>query len=187
MPDVCTHHPRSVEATTHRGLRVTTPARTLLDLATQIDGHRLRKALAEAEYLQLVSLESLNVLLRRGQPGSTALRKAIANHQPQLAHTRSVLEERFLALCEKHRLPIPQLNVRIEGLLVDALWKERHVVVELDSQGAHGSAIRVGRDHDRDLVLRAAGYDVRRYTWHQVTGRSLEVAIDVRAALDGPG
>jgi predicted transcriptional regulator of viral defense system len=187
MPDVCLHHPRTTDATTHNGLSVITPQRTLLDLATQVDHGQLRKALAEAEYLKLVDLDALNALLRRGQPGSTALRKAITAHLPQLARTRSVLEERFLALCEAYALPIPSLNVVVEGFLVDGLWEKSHLVVELDSQGAHGTAIRVGNDHDRDLALRAAGYDVRRYTWHQVTKRRREVAGDLRAALAARG
>ena len=57
------------------------------------------------------------------------------------------------------------------------------MIVELDSRLAHSQPAKVERDRQRDLVLRRAGFKVRRYTWHQVTNRAEAVIDDLRAAL----
>ena len=106
-------------------------------------------------------------------------------HLPELASTRSALEERFLLLCEANRLPIPAVNVPLEGFVVDAFWGEAGVVVELDGHASHDRTVAAERDRHRDLALRAAGFGVLRYTWQQVTREPELVASDLRRAL-GP-
>ena len=177
------HQPRALERTWHRRLPVTPVARTLLDIASIIRFGRLRRALAEAMFLRLVDLDEVVAATGRGRVGSRALRRAAELHRPQLARTRSELEERFLALCEKYAIPLPEVNVTVCGHMVDALWRAERVVIELDGQQAHGTVSAVERDHRRDLDLRAAGYVVRRYAWGQVAGDELVVARDVRATL----
>jgi len=177
------HHPRHLDGTRHRGLPVTTPARTLLDLAAVSSGADLRKAIAEAEYRRLVDLSEVEAEARCGRPGSAALRSALIAHRPQLAHTRSVLEERFLALCDARGIPLPQVNVRVAALLVDALWAQERLIVELDGHAAHATPTAVERDRRRELKLRAGGYRVLRYTWAQVTKHPELVAADLQAAL----
>ena len=75
------------------------------------------------------------------------------------------------------------MNVSVAGLMVDALWGNRRVVVELDGFRAHAAPAAMQRDRDRDLALRAAGHEVRRYTWQQVTEQPKAVAADLRRAL----
>jgi len=180
---VLVHHPSIVERTEHRGLPITTVPRTLLDIAPMVPFDRLRRALAEAEFLGLASIDEIADALGRGRRGSRALRKALASHRPELARTLSALEERFLSLCERHGIPLPEVNVRVNGFMVDALWRDEKVVVELDGRTAHGSAAAIERDHGRDLTLRLAGYDPVRYTWRQVTREARAVAADLRNAL----
>ena len=153
----------------HKRLPITKIPRTLLDVAASVPASNLRRALAEAEYRRLVTLDEIHDALRRGHPGSAALRRALAHHQPQLAHTRSQLEEDFLAVCERYALPLPEVNVIVAGLMVDALWREHGVIVELDGHAAHGTPAAAERDRRRELTLRAAGYVVLRYTWWQIT------------------
>jgi very-short-patch-repair endonuclease len=57
------------------------------------------------------------------------------------------------------------------------------VIVELDGRAGHGTAAQVQRDHERDLILRAAGYTVLRYTWRQITREGELVLADLRQAL----
>ncbi len=158
-------------------------ARTLLDVANQVPAHRLRRLIAEAEYLQLFDFPSVGAQLGKGRRGSAALRRALALHNPRLARTLSALEERFLALCEDHAISLPEINVTVAGLMVDALWREPRIVVELDGVRAHATPAAMQRDRDRDLTLRNAGYGVLRYTWRQVTERPETVASDTRRAL----
>jgi hypothetical protein len=177
------HSKSHAHFTRHRGLPVTTAARTVLDIASVVPFDELRKAIAEAQYRKLVDVDELHAQCGRGQPGSAALRRATARHVPQLALTRSELEDRFLALCEAHALPLPEVNVLIEDMLVDALFLRERLIVELDGHQGHAHPSAVERDRDRELRLRAIGYAVLRYTWRQVTGTPALVAADVRAAL----
>lgn len=177
------HQRRKLEGTRHRRLPVTTVARTLVDLAGSVAFADLRKALAEAEYRGLVDLGRVEAEAGPGRPGSAALRAALARHRPQLAHTLSPLEDRFIDFCDAERIPLPEVNRTVAGLMVDALWPAERVIVELDGGAAHGSPIAIERDRRRELRLRALGYVVLRYTWGQVTEQPELVAADLRTVL----
>ncbi len=183
LRDVVVHGRRRLERVWHARLPVTSVAQTLLDLATDAPTETLRRALAEAEYRRLVDLGAVEAIGGRGVPGSAALRSVLVRLRPQLALTRSVLEERFLALCEAEGLPLPQVNATVCGLMVDAFWAEQGVIVELDGHAAHATPAAIERDRRRELRLRAAGYLVFRYTWQQITDQPELVAADLRAAL----
>jgi very-short-patch-repair endonuclease len=61
------------------------------------------------------------------------------------------------------------VNVLIGGHLVDFLWSEQKVIVETDSWSYHGDPLAFEKDHERDVELTAAGYDV-----HRATAKMLE-------------
>lgn len=184
--EVCVHHPRSFDRQYHRHLPVTPVPRTLLDCAAAFSFNQLRRALAEADYLGLLNDREVTRALGPGHHGAACLRQALAKHRPELARTRSVLEERFLALCETTDLLLLEVNATVAGLEVDAVWRARGVVVELDGQTAHGGDRSVGRDRDRELRLRAAGYVVLRYSWEQITRAPERVIADLTPALIPP-
>jgi very-short-patch-repair endonuclease len=143
----------------------------------------VRKAVAKADFQRRLDLDSLGAVMGVGRPGSSTLKRALALHRPQYARTLSPLEDRFLDLCLRHRLPLPEVNVSVCGFVVDCLWRAERLIVELDGEAAHGLGAQTVRDHERDLVLREAGYSVLRYSWWQVTQRPAAVAGDVRQAL----
>ena len=89
----------------------------------------------------------------------------------------------FLLLCEGHGIPLPEVNVRIYGECVDAVWRERRVVVELDGGDGHTTRAQMERDRRRDVLLRRHGFIVLRYTWNQVNSDSGAVVDDLRRAL----
>jgi very-short-patch-repair endonuclease len=184
LPDVRIHHSREVDPVEHQGLPVTSVPRTLVDLGSVLSPRRLRRALAEADYRGLLDPVATLSTLGRGRPGSRALRGALAHHLPSLAETDGRLEERFLELCESARLPLPKVNPPISRMRVDAVWEEQRLAVEVDGGPAHGSWARIKRDRQRELALRAEGFQVIRYTWEQVTGQPDEVAADLRRLLD---
>lgn len=183
LPGVRVHHRDHRERILHKRLPVTPPAQTLLDIASVARFIELRRALAEAEYLRLVTLGEVEAVLGRGRPGSAALRTALDCHRPQLARTKGRFEEKFILLCERHSLTPPHVNVRVAGWQVDVVWFEQRVVVELDSRLAHDMPSRLESDHRRDLALRAADYTVLRYTWQQVTGTPELVVADLRRRI----
>ena len=115
-----------------------------------------------------------------------ALRRAVALHLPELARARNHFEREFLVLVEGASLPIPEVNATVEGLEVDALWRDARLIVELDGHETHANPVANEEDRRRELILRRAGYRVIRYTWRQVTGNPAAVVTDLRRALERP-
>jgi very-short-patch-repair endonuclease len=98
--------------------------------------------------------------------------------------TRSELERSMLRLCRRHRLPEPEVNVRIDRYEVDFLWREQRVVAELDSWRHHGDRSTFESDRARDAHLQGLGYRVLRFTWRQVRSSPRSVARSLSAVLD---
>jgi len=177
--------PLSAEVTERKGIPVTTPPRTLLDLSPSLPRRKLERAIDEATYLHLLPAGALATTLERnaGRTGVRQLRAVLATHAAGTTRTKSHLEELFLALCRRHRLPQPLVNARVEGLEVDFLWPAERLIVETDGFAAHGRRVAFERDHDRDLRLESADYVVRRFTYRQITADGAAVAAVVRRAL----
>jgi predicted transcriptional regulator of viral defense system len=115
LPGVRIHRSRQVDATEHLGHRLTSVARTLVDLAAMLSYHDLRRALAEADYRGLFSVHEIRSALKPGLEGSRAVRRAIDQYLPELARTLSALEDRFLELCQTAGLPMPEVNAVLGG------------------------------------------------------------------------
>ncbi|HEY5815171.1 MAG TPA: DUF559 domain-containing protein [Solirubrobacterales bacterium] len=96
---------------------------------------------------------------------------------------RSDLEGAFLDLCRRHRLPPPEVNVRIGPHLVDFLWRDRMLVVETDGYRYHRGRQAFVDDRARDLDLRARGFEVIRLSEGQVAEGANRVAEVLRQAL----
>lgn len=180
------HARRDLERQWHNGFPITSVAQTLVDFAAKAPFHRVRYAVAQAEYHELLDLQEIQDVLGRGKPGSAKLRRALETHLPQLARTRSELERVFLPLCERGGIAIPEVNVTVAGVLVDAVWREARVIVELDGHRGHRTRAQIEKDRKNDLRLRAAGYTVLRYTWDQITQEPDLVLRDLTLALSPP-
>jgi very-short-patch-repair endonuclease len=141
-----------------RGLTVTTPAQILLDLAAAkwpID--RMTHEMAAGG---VVSLDDLRTFARnrRGEPGATALARAL-----DLPHTRSAWERRFLRWATNlEGVPAPVTNDRIGHLTADCHWPDHNLVLELDTDQTHGSAWKQRDDAKRDDYLQSKGIEVWR-------------------------
>jgi very-short-patch-repair endonuclease len=177
------HHTKNIERVVHRELPVTPVAQTLVDFASLAPLDQVRRAVAKADFQRRLDLDSLGAVVGVGRAGSARLKRALTLHCPQYARTLSALEDCFLDLCRRHRLPLPEVNLSVCGFTVDALWRAERVIVELDGDAAHGTSAQTARDHQRDLALRAAGFSVLRYSWWQVTKSPAAVAADVRRTL----
>ncbi|MBV9364924.1 MAG: DUF559 domain-containing protein, partial [Solirubrobacterales bacterium] len=105
---------------------------------------------------------------------------ALARHEPKLAHTRSPLERLFLPLCERAGIPMPDVNVWIAGVLVDAVWRQQKLVVELDGRENHSSWGQIQDDRSKELRLRAAAFEVIRYGTRQLEEEAPAVEAELR-------
>ena len=176
-------HLDPADITSHRGIPTTSLARTLLDLATFLPSTQLDRAIEAAERLELFDLRSIEDVLARsnGHRGAGRLRRVLDDYRH--VDIRSELEGRFLALCREGDLPLPATNVLIEGFLVDAVWREQKLIVELDGYRFHRTRAAFERDRRRDAVLAVAGYRTVRITHLMLDRESTRVVEVLRALL----
>jgi hypothetical protein len=187
-PGIRLHRTRSLDArdtTTHRGIPITTLARTLLDLAATAPRNHLEHALGQALRNELYDHGAIvDVLERhRGRRGTKALLR-VTGDDP--AFTRSALERRFLTLCRRAGLPRPLVNHTLTALdhepyEVDFFFPAHRLVVEIDGWRDHGTRVAFERDRAKDAALVAAGYAVLRFTKRQIVEDPDTVAQRVRA------
>jgi very-short-patch-repair endonuclease len=169
------HRARSLDPkdVRHReGIRLTAPARTLIDLAQFISRRDLERAYEEAQVLNLVRRTELRAALERvpGRHGSPAIRALLDQASPP-ALTRSEGEARLLVLLRAADLSPTEVNARIGRYEVDFLWRRERLVVEVDGFAYHGNRAAFERDRLRDADLQAAGHRVIRVTWRQIENK----------------
>jgi len=143
------------DTTLHYGIPVTTPRRTLEDLKRILPSHSLTRAVNEARLRNLI--------------------------RDDITPTRSVLEDEFLRFLDRHGLPRPEVNHRIAGYEVDAVWREQRLVVELDGYTTHRHAFE--QDRERDAHLLTEGFAVLRLTHRRLTEQEQREADRLRALL----
>jgi len=106
---------------------------------------------------------------------------------PAKIRLRSPLEARLLPLLTQWDVPIPRINERLavggERFELDFLWPGHRLVVETDGGKYHGNPFAQARDSHRNQVLRGAGYEVRRLSWHDLDERPSAVRGELRRLL----
>lgn len=157
------------EVTRLHGLPLTTPARTILDLAAELGPYELERVLARAMRRDVVALEEVQAMLHRYPhlPGCRALR-AILEAAAGPALTRSQAEAVFLRLLRKYGVPRPRTNAVVRGLEVDFYWPDHGVVVEVDGFAFHSHRGAFENDRERGLLLASEGITLIRATWRQL-------------------
>jgi very-short-patch-repair endonuclease len=154
----------------HRhGLPVTSPARTLLDLADILTARPLERALDEALVKHLVRRTQLQDVLTRahGRHGARTL-EALLDPKRPTTRTNSDPEEQFLALVRQARLPEPETNAPFLDFDVDVLWRAQRLAVEIDSYDYHSTRRKFQRDRAKRAAIVRAGYTLLRPTPEQI-------------------
>ena len=174
------------------GIPVTSPFRTIFDLAAVLKMRELERAFHEAEAREMTDRVSLPMLLERhpGRRGVKNLRALLEAGEP-IGITRNDFEEAFLALVDAHGVPRPRMNadfaVRGRFFEIDALWERERVAAELDSRSIHGTRKRFESDRQRDRILVAEGFRTMRITWQQLQEEPEAIAADLHLALASQG
>jgi hypothetical protein len=167
---------------------VTSPFRTIFDLAAVAPMRELERAFHEAEAREVTDRVSLPILLERypGRRGTKNLRALLEARGP-VGITRNDFEEAFVALVDQHGRRRPRMNaplaMRGRFFEIDALWERERVAVELDSRGIHGTHKKFESDRLRDRILLAEGWRTMRVTWRQLQEEPHEMAEDLKQAL----
>jgi very-short-patch-repair endonuclease len=157
----------------------------LIDLAGRVSPRRLEALVSGASQKAHLSEAVVARMLKqgKGQKGIASLRHHLRFWDPEMRKALSVLETKFIVVCRKNGIPIPESNEWVCGLLVDFLWRDLKVVVEVDGFTFHGDRAAFERDHDRAAVLMRNGYLRLTFTWRQVVEDPEGVAEAVLAAL----
>lgn len=156
------------EIMTWRGIQVTTPARTIVDLADSLTEYQVAFAIHEARRLRVLKLaELLRIAARHtSRHGAGTLARAIALHRSGSAGTRSHAEDAFVLRCVRAGIPLPQVNVRVPTgrghVECDFYWDDILLNVEIDG-GEHRLPARQRKDGIRDAKLMRTGVEVARF------------------------
>ena len=168
------------EVTTVNGLRVTTPVRTVTDIAISTNRDACVAVADAALHGELVTRIALEESLEKSA-GRRGIRRA--RHSLSLADGRaeSVAETLSRLTFRDHGLPEPEIQVDIvnsRGIRVarvDFLWPEYGVVGECDGFGKYFEGLtpaetrhRLGMEKDRDAELMALGYRVLHWRWRDL-------------------
>ena len=147
-PEVTTPRRRRIEgvrtrrarrqAAIWRGIPVTTPAETLVDLAAVLNADALARACHEAGVRHHTTPKQVEALLAR-RPNTRGAAKLRAVLRGDAKVTLSKLESAFLALIANERLPLPDTNRPAGGRRLDCRWPKLKLTVELDSYRYHNS------------------------------------------------
>ncbi|MBV9916128.1 MAG: type IV toxin-antitoxin system AbiEi family antitoxin domain-containing protein [Solirubrobacterales bacterium] len=155
---------------THHGIRVTSPARTILDNAAALPQDRLRRIVNDKLRTREVSPAALaDVLARFPLHRGTKLLRAIVDDSAD-GLTDSEFEDEFRPFCPRHGLPVPEFGLYIAGHRTDAVFKDAKLIVECDGWTFHKTRERFERDRDRDADTLAAGYATVRITKRRIRG-----------------
>lgn len=155
------------DVTIQLGVRTTSSARTTLDMAPRLNDKQLKRTLSTALHSPWLTESQLAEALarHRHRPGAKRIASLIG-----LPGTppRAGWEYDFPAFCVAHGLPIPVMGAVVCGYVVDALFVEERLIVELDSWEFHKDPIAFQTDRERDAETLAYGFGTLRITWERI-------------------
>lgn len=185
--------PRRSEVGTLASIPCTSPARTLVDLASVGGTSTLRSAFERAAAKKILDIAAIEAAISPGRRGVSALRALIAEWRraaptARKGRLKSPLEARVLPILAGRDAPLPRPNAPViltDGgqIEVDFLWDEQHFVLEADSRDFHGTEVAFERDRWRDRELMRVGYSTLRVTSLQAETEPEAVADTVAVRL----
>jgi very-short-patch-repair endonuclease len=184
IPGVTTRRSRArtADATTHRGIPITTVPFTLVALAAQLSTEDLARACHEAGVRYDTTPRQVDeVLLRRPNAPGTRQLRAVLHGDAKV--TLSKLEQRFLELLQSEGLELPRTNKQAGTRRVDCRWPHHRLTVELDGYRYHGSRHAWEQDRRREREAHARGDQHRRYTYGDVFEQPAQMLAELRALL----
>jgi very-short-patch-repair endonuclease len=167
-PRIKAHRRVRMEITVHKGIPVTTPACTIVDVAPLLTDARLERCINEAANRNLIDPERLRVEVA-AMPRRQGARKVLGLlNRDTYAVTESRLEQRLLKIVREAGLPKPHTQRRLGGGRVDFYWPDLGLIVEADSLRYHRTPSQQRADRIRDQKHAAAGITTLRFTHWQI-------------------
>ncbi len=174
-PGIQTHRAEDIKRVYRKGIPVTTPLRTLIDLAgSTLPDTPLRRAVNEALNRGLIKPHEI---ILSGHRGARRLRALLADAAP----TRNEFEDAVHALL--NGLPKADVNQREGRYFPDFRWPEQRLILEADGERFHGHILARADDKARQAVLEADGWRVERTTWKQLVREPAKLRSRMEEAL----
>jgi hypothetical protein len=169
------------------GLRVTSPARTLFDIAAELDPIAMVSVMEDALNRRLCTAWSIGDVAERlvgqGRPGAVVFRAALEGRpleRPPAGSEGELLLADALVAAGMPALS-RQFPVTLDGhgsIRLDLAVPAERFNIEVDDPAWHADPVAVQRDHARDLLLSACGWSV-----HRVTSEDVHQRLHSTAAL----
>jgi very-short-patch-repair endonuclease len=168
------------DVTRHLGIPVTSPARTLLDVAATLTDKALTRAVNEALLSNYLHESDLRALIERCRthPQATRIEAVIAEDR-----SRSWLEDEFRPWLRRFKLPEPRFNVLVNGREVDVYFPHERLIVELDGYEVHRGRAAFEDDRDRDADMLVNGMPTVRITRRRIRSAPANEAERLRSIL----
>jgi very-short-patch-repair endonuclease len=172
---------RPEDVTRHRGIPVTTPIATIVDLAATKPRGAIERLVSEADIAGLCTPEAIRAALDAmpRRPGCARLRELLDRHTFRL--TRSELERLFLPLAEAAGVSRPLTRQIVNGFEVDFHWPALKLVVESDGLRYHRTAQQQTADMVREQHHTAAGLTCLRFSHWQIANEQAYVRATLAA------
>jgi hypothetical protein len=154
---------------THRGIRVTTPARTLLDI---------RRGLTHKELIRAIGDALISNCMYESQLAGTPLERFVDEV------SRSPLEDDFKPWLRQFNIPEPLYNIVLFGREVDGYYPDEKLIVELDGWPFHRTKLAFENDRDRDATMLAHGIATVRITRDRLENTPVREAERLMAILE---
>jgi hypothetical protein len=175
------------QVTTSAGVRLTSVARTVVDLARGSPftaGVVAADSALRSHQVTRAELEAVLAACARW-PGIGTARRVVAFSDGK---AESVLESIARVAFDEHGLPAPELQVWVGGEdgvagRADFLWRAYRTVGEADGAAKYSRPGRVRAQLGRDERLREAGFEVVHFSWHEIRIVPWQVAAEIRAAF----
>lgn len=170
-------------------LTITTPTRTLIDIAALLTAESLEWALDDALRKGLTRPARLEWHIRRlaapGRTGIPLIRGLVGKRLPRGVPSPTRLERRLVSLIKRAGLPDPirEYPLILDGRkrYLDFAWPHVKLDIEGDSRLWHTSMASFEDDRARDAMLQALGWTVLRFTWRQIVDRPEWVVSQIKA------
>jgi very-short-patch-repair endonuclease len=178
------HRRKTIDATRHHGIPVTSPIQTLLDIASELTEEQYERAVNEAANRDLIDPEELWKTLDTLAPqtGIRPLRKLL--DRDTYVCTDTELEQRFVRIARRAGLPKPEAQAHLNGRRVDFYFRELGIVVEANSLRFHRTPSQQANDARRTQAHIKAGLLPIPFTHHQITYQPRYVERTLRDAVD---
>ena len=164
------------DVTYRQGIRVTTVARTIADIARRLNDDELTRAIHEARRNRDLTDHGLARLY-------ALCPRAVEVFDSEEAPSRSIFQHTFRSFLELRGFPIPVFEADWHGYQVDAYYPDHTLIIELDGYRDHSLPDRFEADRERDELAITLDHATLRITWQRLTRKPGELDHNLRTIL----